>query len=1113
MSLKVIPSFTSGELDPALHERTNFDKYKAGLSTARNVIIGKTGRVLSRPGRKWLVQCKTSSRKVLIHGSPDKGTFLEWGHLYVRIYTLDGTLLVEKAHALTEDDLPNIRFVDINAGFTLIFLKGSSVLQLVNAGDLTAFITTYFDRVPAPDTIGVTAVGTPTGRYVDYVATAVVSRVESVEIEILGASTRKLPITASQSNTINVTVTSSWGLRDKYNEFKIYRRPQGGGAYGYIGSTTTYTNSSGDLVASFSDFGQAADYSHSPPTFTDSILDAGSTDTVQDLVPSAGLLYQQRLLLVSGETITTSRTGKTESFLREYPLSDDSALDFKTGSSGFAEILHVIDSDGLVVFTTKGVFLQTGGLSPTNITLVKKGNWVIDKLVPPIAVPGGVLFIDSLTNTVRRLFWSAELSSYIGEELSIFSNHLFQSSKVVSWAFEEGEFPLLWIVFSDGTMSSFTYEPEHKMKAWTRHDSVGLIESVTYMRQGFVNINFPALGTIPGRLIVVSNHNGVRHIETSVPRYLSATIAEADTESDKNETIAAMDSMVSWSHLVNDDKITVLTEALTATFVDGDVTTGTDTINITAHGFSDLDRIQLTTTGVLPAGLALTTDYWVIGVDNDNFKLASTRGNGLLHKGAASAGAVDITAAAGGGTHTVTRQTASNALTVAQYTSNFTDGDVTTGTDNINITAHGLVDLKKVQILTSGVLPTGLALLTDYWVIRVDADNYKLASTLANATADIAVDITAAAGGGTHTTISQWDSFLQVTSDVDFLFSTGVASTFVDGGVDTTQNEITSTAHGLVDGTLIQLTSSGTLPGGLALATDYYVMRLDADTYRLSTTKYNAISGARISITSAGGGGTHTATPVVAMGTVGTVLRYFDSDKVSFDLTVLSFTDGKTLIVEPDVTFPSTDGTDPKLYEAKGTFTGLAHMDGESVSIVSDGFVLASPNNSKENYTAATPSGGSLTLSSSQKGAFVHIGRPYVSDVETLDIDTVEQRPVLIESMTVNKIYIKTYKSRGFYIASRFPVNDTLDGLDITDMQNVDMGDISLLDVDYEAANPIIGNRYDQPVTKRVEQTMAGDWKSQGKVCVRNVDPIHFEILSFMPDLEDMRRSNRKGDV
>ncbi len=84
------------------------------------------------------------------------------------------------------------------------------------------------------------------------------------------------------------------------------------------------------------------------------------------------------------------------------------------------------------------------------------------------------------------------------------------------------------------------------------------------------------------------------------------------------------------------------------TFIDGDVTPAADTIDETGHGFSTGDTCQLTTDGVLPAGLALNTVYYVIKVDADTISLA----NSLVNADAGTA--VDITGAVGGGTHTLT---------------------------------------------------------------------------------------------------------------------------------------------------------------------------------------------------------------------------------------------------------------------------------------------------------------------------------------------------------------------------------------------------------------------------------------------------------------------------
>lgn len=80
----------------------------------------------------------------------------------------------------------------------------------------------------------------------------------------------------------------------------------------------------------------------------------------------------------------------------------------------------------------------------------------------------------------------------------------------------------------------------------------------------------------------------------------------------------------------------------------------------------------------------------------------------------------------------------------------FADTDVDVGADQITISAHGYRTGLKVALTTSGALPTGLS-ATDYYVILNDGNTIQLATSAANAAAGTAVNITAAAGGGTHT--------------------------------------------------------------------------------------------------------------------------------------------------------------------------------------------------------------------------------------------------------------------------------------------------------------------------------------------------------------------------
>jgi hypothetical protein len=76
----------------------------------------------------------------------------------------------------------------------------------------------------------------------------------------------------------------------------------------------------------------------------------------------------------------------------------------------------------------------------------------------------------------------------------------------------------------------------------------------------------------------------------------------------------------------------------------------------------------------------------------------------------------------------------------------------TAGTDQLNKVAHGLEtgDGPVTVSNSGGALPAPLTSPGDYWVIKVDADNFYLATSLANAYANTRVDITTN-GTGTQT--------------------------------------------------------------------------------------------------------------------------------------------------------------------------------------------------------------------------------------------------------------------------------------------------------------------------------------------------------------------------
>lgn len=100
------------------------------------------------------------------------------------------------------------------------------------------------------------------------------------------------------------------------------------------------------------------------------------------------------------------------------------------------------------------------------------------------------------------------------------------------------------------------------------------------------------------------------------------------------------------------------------------------------------------------------------------------------------------------------------------------------------------------------------------------------------------------------------------------LVASGFDNTFTSSDVSVPNNYVTIANHGFITGQKVQLTTSGSLPTGLSLATDYYVIRISSSTFRFATTPYNAFNGTAVTMSGAGSG-TDTVTSQYVEGTEG----------------------------------------------------------------------------------------------------------------------------------------------------------------------------------------------------------------------------------------------------
>jgi len=192
-------------------------------------------------------------------------------------------------------------------------------------------------------------------------------------------------------------------------------------------------------------------------------------------------------------------------------------------------------------------------------------------------------------------------------------------------------------------------------------------------------------------------------------------------------------------------------------------------VTATAHGLVLGDKIHFTTTGGLPSGMSTNTDYYVIsaGLTTDAFQFAlspggaavnttgSQSGTHTLYKSAYGKGDGSTTftlpdrrgrvAVGIGSASTITLSFESAAVDTSGSGGASSSGDLVTILDTV-FPSQG----QKVQLTTTGTLPTGLSTSTDYWIIRKSSTQIQFAASQADANDAISINLTGA-GSGVHT--------------------------------------------------------------------------------------------------------------------------------------------------------------------------------------------------------------------------------------------------------------------------------------------------------------------------------------------------------------------------
>lgn len=298
-----------------------------------------------------------------------------------------------------------------------------------------------------------------------------------------------------------ISATNDLSLSGNYNEITLPARPAGvdrwiiykgqGGAYGYIGGTDG---------SSFQDRNIQPILSDTPPV-GDNPFDAVNR------YPSTVAFHQQRLF--AGRTrevpngVWGSQSTEPENMDRARPAKADDALSFALVGKKVNAVNQLVSMDDLLVLSGDAIWAVTGAegnviTASGGIDPKKQAGRGASRL-EPLEIDTVVFFQPAKGSSVRTLGFSFEIDGYASNNVAIFSPHLFEDYRIVSWAFLEEPNACILAVRNDGTMLCFTWEQEQQVWGWTPWETNGFVEEVAAITEnGFDRAYIRVRRTING---------------------------------------------------------------------------------------------------------------------------------------------------------------------------------------------------------------------------------------------------------------------------------------------------------------------------------------------------------------------------------------------------------------------------------------------------------------------------------------------------------------------------------------------------------------------------------------------------------------------------------------
>lgn len=538
-------SFTRGELTPRLDSRTNLEQYAIGLKRAKNAIIHQEGGISNRMGLEYCGTAKYNdkhTRTIKFVFNSEQTYMLEFGEKYIR-FLKDGAYIIypdghEKAGEIVEIETPysaeDLRRIKRSQAGDVLTLTHPDYpvknLARYDHHDWKLEDGVFEPSIAAPTGLKATWTGktdSNTRKY-QYLVTAVEdkSNEESKRSEVVEVTAHR------EANWLtDEYMTLTWNAVKGACEYNVYRSVNG--IFGYIGTAEGTT---------FTDDNIEPDLSSSAPVSKNPFADGNN--------PSCSAYFQQRKMYGNSfnnpQTLWSSQSGAINNFNVSRPLIATDAVTLNMDDREVNEIRHIISSKDLIVLTSNSEWKVNGtdGIFQANpMPAATIQSCYGSSHVEPVVSGSMIIFVQAGGAVIRDLGWDIYSEGYDGDELSLFSSHLFEGKEVAYMSYAKEPYRILFVVFTDGSAVTMTYNKKQKLCGWTTLETDGKFESVDVVREGMEDVAYFVINrTINGENVKFIERTRTRIIEDARKAFLvdcglSAEFKEAKT------TISGLDHL------------------------------------------------------------------------------------------------------------------------------------------------------------------------------------------------------------------------------------------------------------------------------------------------------------------------------------------------------------------------------------------------------------------------------------------------------------------------------------------------------------------------------------------------------------------------------------------